>query len=873
MTTAPPPPPDDASSEPDEVPGPASTAGAAHDLATATAGETPGRAQTIFDRITGAQWKAGAFLGLVAFGAALAVSLVGTILLLAGAYSIPDLPDEGSAALRNWFPWVFQLVGMGFLSPVGGSLTADTGLMGSVELSASLFFAPLVVPAAAIAAVLTLGRRVTGGLALPRGATRVIVAAVAGIEAAAVMLLLTAVLPVTTSIDESTRISLRALSVWGFLFMALVVFAAAYVRIGPPGEYLLPLIWRQAGRQVVEHLGALSLVLGLALVITMAAALDEGSAAILLGVPLLLPLFGLNGMTVGSLSAVTGSGTVGSFLGDSSTNGTLTMFSAGLPAWIRVVLPIVLVLAVVVAGLRWRARRGPVTATATDWVALPVIYAAFGLLALAFGTVSLDVSGGGIGGFTGSAGPAPWAFLILAVLGLFVDLVARFAALPLLRALPAGLAVALIGRVGARRVDVADPRTHASVALRPESAPVTTPHAAPPATAEPGSATTDAHVTASANDVPVATGQPLSPRARRVWLVTGVGVLVVSALAVGGTLMHSFLARTQFGPQQQVETYLQALVDGDASTAVGLLDPNVNSGERILLADEVYSAAKGRPTAFEITDTSIDGETASVEATMTMDTKKHPVSFSLDKQGRQAVLFDGWSISEGPSQQVTLGDVSGVPAVNGVEVDLSAFASPDEADGYGLTALPALPGQYTFTAPEGTDYLTYGDDITVLLVPEAGLDEELVGSEVDPTIVHFEQGWTPQAGEDAIAAAKKHVAGCMTSDQFEPESCENTLDLMDWGYAVTGIKRSWESDPVYTFDDGTSEDGYSNDGPAVVITGGDLTIDYKSRYDEDDSWDEDSYSKPSVFGGDWSSTRIPVSISDDGKLDLDFSNM
>lgn len=818
--------------------------------------------QLLLAGVTPTHWRAGAMLGGIGLAGALATSLVTVLLLLAGVYTVPDLPEDGPDILGTWFFWLFQLVGMGFLSPLGGEFATDAGTLGALGLSTSAYLAPLVVPVATVTAILTVGRRVHRDLALPRGSVRAVVAATAGLTLAAAVLLLVAVFPVSFDVDETTSLSLRAVSVWGFLVAGVVGAGAAYVRLGPPGERIVPTAWRQAAREVVEHLGGLALLGGAALTISLGASLDEGAAFVYLAIPILLPLLGLAGLAVASLSAITVSGTVGSILGDGASSDAFTMFSSGLPAWVRICVSMVTILAVVVAGIRWRARRGPITSTGTDWAALPLTYGAFGLLTMAFGSLSVDVASGELGGFAGVVGPAPWTFLVLAALGLLVDIVARYAALPVLRVLPAGLGTALVGRVGERRLSLDEP------------APVVAPAAtSEPSVAEPATAAASAPeappTPAPTVDVAAATDRPLSRRAKRAWLATGIGVAGIVVLAVAGTVVHNQLAATTYGPQAEVEAYLQAVVDGDASSAVELLDPNVTSAERVLLADEIYAAAQGRPTAFEILDSTVAGDHAEVSATLTMDTKAHPVTFSLATSGRQAIVFDDWRIVEGPQQTVTVGYVGGVTQVNGVDVDLSKVSMLPE--GGEQTAVPVLPGEYTFSAPDGTTYLTYGDDVSVLATPGAGSDPDMVGSEVDPTLVHFEQSWTPQAGTDAIAAVKKHVGTCMTSDQFEPEGCPTTLDLLDWGYAVTGIDRSWQAEPGYTFDDGMAED--SIDGPAVIITGGDLTIDYRSRWDEEDTWEKDSDSQTSVFGGDWSSTRVPVSLDDDGKLVLDYSDL
>ncbi|MGO1629206.1 MAG: hypothetical protein ACTHX2_10365, partial [Microbacterium sp.] len=222
----------------------------------------------------------------------------------------------------------------------------------------------------------------------------------------------------------------------------------------------------------------------------------------------------------------------------------------------------------------------------------------------------------------------------------------------------------------------------------------------------------------------------------------------------------------------------------------------------------------------------------------------------LQKHGTQAVLFDDWRIEEGPGQTLVVGDVSQVTRVNGVEVDLSGFA-----DAEGATALPVLPGTYTFEAPTSDDRpFTYGDDIAVTVLPNAG------GSEGDDALT-FVPTWTDDAQQQAIAVVQERIDLCMTSDKFQPSDCSDVLGWREPSYAVTGIKRSWTQEPELTFVD-------DEDGAYVLVDGGRMHIDYQQRWDEDDDWEDDDteVSAPFNYG-----TVVPVSVGDDGEVSVDLS--
>ena len=319
-------------------------------------------------------------------------------------------------------------------------------------------------------------------------------------------------------------------------------------------------------------------------------------------------------------------------------------------------------------------------------------------------------------------------------------------------------------------------------------------------------------------------------------ITTAVIVSLIGAL-VAGYFIRDHLAKTTYGPQGRVESYLAALVEGRATDAIALLDPDVTSAERVLLTDEVYRSADIRPTGYEILDVRIGEKTATVDASLTMDAKRYPVAFELRKSGTVNIFFDDWTLTSGPRQSIQVSGAAIASRVNGAQVNLTSVAVSD--------VLAVLPGSYIFDAPKGTDHLSFGSPQTVVVVPGAA-----------PAEVAFYQSWTPAASTDAIAQVNERIATCMTSNKFHPAGCENVLAMTDPGYAVTAIERRWLREPAISFDDGV-----------VLIDGGEMKIDYKWRWSEDDTWEPDHRSYSHVF----EMIEVPVTIGDDGTLALDFS--
>ena len=65
-------------------------------------------------------------------------------------------------------------------------------------------------------------------------------------------------------------------------------------------------------------------------------------------------------------------------------------------------------------------------------------------------------------------------------------------------------------------------------------------------------------------------------------------------------------------------------------------------------------------------------------------------------------------------------------------------------------SLTVLPGEYTFAAPKGGKYLTYGDDQKVTVTADEDTSSALSGSTVE-----FRQRLTEQAVTDAAAIAAR----------------------------------------------------------------------------------------------------------------------
>lgn len=380
---------------------------------------------------------------------------------------------------------------------------------------------------------------------------------------------------------------------------------------------------------------------------------------------------------------------------------------------------------------------------------------------------------------------------------------------------------------------------------------------------------------APANEPEQEEDEPKSLR-RRLGIIGAVaGVVILIGGTVAGVMVHSHLANTTYSPSRVVEKYCTALIDGKASEANEIYYPNVIDAQRILMSDEVYAAATDRPSACRIVNTNVTGDTATVDAAITVRGKSDTVTFTLRKAGSQALLFNRWRVDDGPAQAIRLGPVIGkTTTVNGVEVDTSAFANIDPANPSGQGSedssvdapsadrlLYVLPGTYTFAAPASMEYIDLGGDQSLTATPGNynGGDVEGVPE------VAFTPEWSDAAGPDAIEQVKAKVSQCMSMNTFAPAGCSDVFEMYEPSYAVTGITRTWKSEPTYTFVTEPADAPGALPQAFVEFGGGDMKIDYKWRFFEDEAWKPDDTTKYVR------EVRLPVTLNADGTISVDLS--
>jgi hypothetical protein len=283
--------------------------------------------------------------------------------------------------------------------------------------------------------------------------------------------------------------------------------------------------------------------------------------------------------------------------------------------------------------------------------------------------------------------------------------------------------------------------------------------------------------------VPGGSDAAVAPARRRrgrlpIWIGAGVLLLVLAAAAAVG------IGRTAAShrPEAAVADYLQALQQGDAERAFDLDGTEVGDDD-VLLTDEAYATATDRVSGFSLAPGVVDGDSATVEATVQQGGETGPrwqQSFTLESDGRDLFFFPRWEL-----QPVALGSVTvqvGAPSSATVSVAGVELPAADSE----TVELRALPGSYDVELGGGGEL--WGAPATEGTASGAG-------SRGTPAVLVAEL--TEQGEASARAAVDGWVAGCVGSPDPRPDGCSFALLNGDGGYQLSNQKWTLESAPTY----------------------------------------------------------------------------
>jgi hypothetical protein len=278
-----------------------------------------------------------------------------------------------------------------------------------------------------------------------------------------------------------------------------------------------------------------------------------------------------------------------------------------------------------------------------------------------------------------------------------------------------------------------------------------------------------------------------------------ISLAVVLVLLVAGGVVGGVLGTQANAPEREVEEYLTALVDGDVEDAFAVSGEDVSDGD-LLLTDDVYGDVEDRITGYELGETTISGDTAEVEASISQGDESFDTTFTLSKAGKAYVVFDTWRL-QAPELATVSYSVEG-PAETAVSVAGVDTTAVEPADS-GSVELRALPGTYT-VALASDDAFFAAEPVTVSVVgfgADAATATTADGAESSTLTVTLTEG-AVTAAQEAVDA---YIDGCVASTDFRPEGCPFEAHGENPSYDYTNCV--WTLDPRPAFTIGEYADG------------------------------------------------------------------
>lgn len=232
--------------------------------------------------------------------------------------------------------------------------------------------------------------------------------------------------------------------------------------------------------------------------------------------------------------------------------------------------------------------------------------------------------------------------------------------------------------------------------------------------------------------------------------LSAVGLVLV--LVVVGALILMNVNRSQYGPETVAQEYLDAVAAGDLAAAQEITPATVPNGANEALVDPaVFSASASAIEDVQVSEAQIDGDTATMTASYSIDGQDYELPLTADKSGRQGFFFDQWALQPPVLQTLSVDLTQTADAtVNGEPVDLAT----------GATEYAVMPGTYELVVPE-TTYTEEGSSaITVGFAPDA---------EPQPATLNVTIEVTDAYKEDVTDAVNAKLDECLESGKLETD--------------------------------------------------------------------------------------------------------
>lgn len=287
-------------------------------------------------------------------------------------------------------------------------------------------------------------------------------------------------------------------------------------------------------------------------------------------------------------------------------------------------------------------------------------------------------------------------------------------------------------------------------AVSPAESAVPNAPADPFAAPAPGSA--PSYAPSGYDGAPVGPAKPVNTK-----LLVGLGigagalVLVGAGLAIAGSVLGN-----TYSPEAQVKSHLDAVIRGDIEKALDISGGYVGEASDLLLTNEIYQAAAGELTSYQVRGVETTGKKSTVMVTLVDQAGEELLQeYSLTTKTKELVFFDKWALA--PITLPTIETESAGPegmefTVNGIPLDTSELDGPISA--------AVFAGTYDLGAAESEFYAVKGSE--PLIVGLSSSVEQLA----------LEIVLSPKGEEAATIAVDAYTDGCFAQTALKPEGCQ-----------------------------------------------------------------------------------------------------
>lgn len=250
--------------------------------------------------------------------------------------------------------------------------------------------------------------------------------------------------------------------------------------------------------------------------------------------------------------------------------------------------------------------------------------------------------------------------------------------------------------------------------------------------------------------------KPLSRKARERLIVSlsVAGVLAVLATASVATVA---IVNQSRDPAATVSQYLQLLEAGKADQATQLVDPGLQTSDRVLLTDEVLGAAEQRIEVVRVETTSRAEGTANVHVTYALDGERFEAELLVEQGPKEYLVLDTWELREPLLVSATL---TGPEATS---LTLGKSEVPLERNEFGGSAsreVYVYPGVYTVTTPTN-EYLKSSTEQL----------RAAVGHEAEPAVAEVTVKPSPKFEAEILQQVQQRITQCVTIPTNMDDAC------------------------------------------------------------------------------------------------------